>query len=61
VTKKKLAVIGNGMAAERFLEEMVRRQGLTRYTISVFAEETGGSYNRILLGKVWLVNRPTAS
>jgi nitrite reductase (NADH) large subunit len=52
VTKKRLAVIGNGMAAERFLEEMVRRQGLTRYTVSVFAEETGGSYNRILLGKV---------
>ena len=52
MTKKNLAVIGNGMAAERFLEEMVRRQGLSRYTISVFGEEKGGAYNRILLGKV---------
>ena len=52
MTKKNLAVIGNGMAAERFLEEMVRKHGLTRYTISVFGEEAGGSYNRLLLGKV---------
>jgi nitrite reductase (NADH) large subunit len=52
VFKKNLAVIGNGMAAERFLDEMVRRQALTRYTITVFSEELGGSYNRILLGKV---------
>jgi nitrite reductase (NADH) large subunit len=52
VAKKNLAVIGNGMAAERFLDEMVRRQGLTRYHIAVFSEERGGSYNRILLGKV---------
>jgi nitrite reductase (NADH) large subunit len=52
VTKKKLAVIGNGMAAARFLEEMVARQGLLRYDITVYGEEIGGAYNRILLGKV---------
>ena len=52
MTKKNLAVIGNGMAAERFLEELVRRQAQTRYNIAVFGEEEGGTYNRILLGKV---------
>ena len=52
MNRKKLAVIGNGMAAERFLEDMVERQALTRYTMTVYGEERGGSYNRILLSKV---------
>jgi nitrite reductase (NADH) large subunit len=47
-----LAIIGNGMAACRLLDELVARGGHTRYEITVFGEEPGGAYNRILLSHV---------
>ncbi|HEX6243301.1 MAG TPA: FAD-dependent oxidoreductase [Polyangiales bacterium] len=50
--KKSLAVIGNGMAAIRLLEELVQRMAHERYAISVFGDEPGGAYNRIKLGEV---------
>jgi len=50
--KKRLAIIGNGMAAGRLLDELVRRNGATQFEVSVFGEELRGSYNRILLGRV---------
>ena len=50
--KKKLAIIGNGMGTCRLLDELVRRDATRRYEITVFGEERGGAYNRILLGKV---------
>ncbi|QEL13503.1 FAD-dependent oxidoreductase [Limnoglobus roseus] len=50
--KKKLAIIGNGMAAGRLLDELFRRNAGTQFDISVFGEERHGCYNRILLGRV---------
>jgi nitrite reductase (NADH) large subunit len=52
VRKKILAVIGNGMAACRLLDELVEKQAMLRYEVVVYGEERGGGYNRILLSKV---------
>lgn len=58
--KKKLAIIGNGMATCRLLDELLQRGALNRYEITVFGDEKGGSYNRILLGKVLAGEAPDA-
>jgi len=50
--RKRLAVVGNGMATCRLLDELVQRDGLSRYEVAVFGEERGGAYNRVLLSKV---------
>jgi nitrite reductase (NADH) large subunit len=50
--KKRLAIVGNGMAAGRLLDELVRRDATAAFEITVFGEEPRGSYNRILLGRV---------
>jgi nitrite reductase (NADH) large subunit len=50
--KKTLALIGNGMATCRLLDELVLREGARQYDVTVFGDERGGAYNRILLGKV---------
>jgi nitrite reductase (NADH) large subunit len=50
--RKGLAVIGNGVGTCRLLDELVLRGGTTRYEITVFGEERGGAYNRILLSRV---------
>ncbi|HVZ89896.1 MAG TPA: FAD-dependent oxidoreductase [Polyangia bacterium] len=50
--KKLLAVIGNGMATCRLLDELCERGAHHRFDITVFGDEPGGAYNRILLGKV---------
>lgn len=52
MSKKKLAIIGNGMGTCRLLDELVARGGHERYEISVYGDEPGGAYNRIMLGKV---------
>ena len=52
MTKKRLAIVGNGMAASRLLDELVRRGGTETFDVTVFGEEPRGSYNRILLGRV---------
>ena len=54
MTRKKLAIIGNGMAAGRLLDELLRRDALARLDIAVFGEEPHGCYNRILLNRVLL-------
>lgn len=46
--KQKLIVIGNGMAALRFLENMLK-QDACPYDITVFGSEAHAGYNRILL------------
>ncbi len=51
-TKKRLAIIGNGMATSRLLDELLARGATARYDITVYGEEAGGTYNRILLSKV---------
>lgn len=50
--KKRLAIIGNGMAASRLLDELLRRNATAAFDVTVFGEEPRGSYNRILLGRV---------
>ncbi len=52
MSKKKLAIIGNGMGTCRLLDELVSRGAAFQYEITVFGEEQGGAYNRIMLGKV---------
>src|SRR6266853_4603696 len=43
-----LVVIGNGMAAARFVDELAQR-ALGRYAIAVIGEEPRLAYNRVLL------------
>ncbi len=52
MSKKKLAIIGNGMGTCRLLDELAARGAAFQYEITVFGEEQGGAYNRIMLGKV---------
>lgn len=48
----KLVVIGNGMAGARFVEELERRDGAGAFDVTIFGDERGGSYNRIMLSGV---------
>lgn len=50
--KKRLVVIGNGMAGARFVEELLSRGGRDQYDIVMFGDEPYGNYNRILLSNV---------
>jgi len=50
--KRKLVIIGNGMAGARLASDLVARGGKERFDIAVFGEEPGGGYNRILLSDV---------
>jgi nitrite reductase (NADH) large subunit len=50
--RRKLVVVGNGMAGARTLEEILRRGGGARYDVTVFGDEPYGNYNRILLSNV---------
>src|SRR6185437_3635368 len=52
MAKKKLSIIGNGMGTCRLLDELALRGGTQQYEITVFGEERGGAYNRILLSRV---------
>lgn len=52
IGKKRLAIIGNGMAAGRLLDELLRRDGARRFDIRVYGEEPHGLYNRILIGRL---------
>ena len=52
MNRPQLAIIGNGMATCRLLDELSRRGGLGPFRVAVFGEEPHGGYNRILLNKV---------
>ena len=49
--RKKLVLIGNGMAGVRTLEELLKLEP-EAYDITVFGAEPYGNYNRILLSPV---------
>lgn len=51
-TKRKLVVIGNGMAGARTVEEILARGGGDQFDITMFGDEPTGNYNRILLSNV---------
>src|SRR6266700_5419949 len=46
-----LVVIGNGMAAARFVDELSKR-ALGRYAVAIIGEEPRLAYNRVLLSAV---------
>ena len=50
--KKKLVVVGNGMAGARVVEEILARGGGDKFAITMFGDEPYGNYNRILLSDV---------
>ncbi|GLY14536.1 nitrite reductase large subunit NirB [Kineosporia rhizophila] len=52
VGKRRLVVIGNGMAAARTVEEILERGGAGMFDITMFGDEPYGNYNRIMLSHV---------
>ncbi len=50
--KEKLLIIGAGMAAVRFLEELVEIGGTEHYQITLLGKESRVGYNRILLSSL---------
>jgi NAD(P)H-dependent nitrite reductase large subunit len=51
-SKRRLVVVGNGMAGARLVEELLARDGAAGHRITVFGDEPCGNYNRILLSSV---------
>jgi len=47
--KRRLAIVGAGMVAQRLVEAVVDRGGLSDYTIDVFGEEPWQPYDRVAL------------
>ena len=52
VTRKKLVVIGNGMAGARFVEDLIAADPGHPFDVVMFGDEPYGNYNRILLSNV---------
>ncbi|WP_435205037.1 nitrite reductase large subunit NirB [Micromonospora sp. bgisy143] len=50
--RRRLVVVGNGMAGARTVEEILERGGRDQFAITMFGEEPYGNYNRILLSNV---------
>jgi nitrite reductase (NADH) large subunit len=51
-TRRRLVVIGNGMAGARAVEEILARGGADQFKITMFGDEPYGNYNRIMLSHV---------
>ncbi|HEY8038771.1 MAG TPA: FAD-dependent oxidoreductase [Polyangiaceae bacterium] len=49
---ERLVVVGNGMVAARFVEELHARGGTERFAVTICGREPGGVYNRVLLSAV---------
>ncbi|MGL6073996.1 MAG: FAD-dependent oxidoreductase [Fimbriiglobus sp.] len=60
MSQKRLAIIGNGLAAGRLVEELVRRNAQAQLAITVYGEENRPNYNRILLSRVLSGSEPEA-
>ena len=50
--RRRLALVGNGLATTRLLDDLLRRGAGGSLDITVFGEERGGAYNRVLLSRV---------
>ena len=50
--RRRLVVIGNGMAGARAVEEILARGGAEQFAITMFGDEPYGNYNRIMLSHV---------
>jgi nitrite reductase (NADH) large subunit len=51
-SRRKLVVIGNGMAGARAVEEILARGGAEQFAVTMFGDEPYGNYNRIMLSHV---------
>ena len=51
-TRRRLVVVGNGMAGARTVEEILARGGAEQFSITMFGDEPYGNYNRIMLSHV---------
>jgi len=49
--RQRLVVVGNGMAANAFVEELIKA-GPEKYSLTVFGKEAHTGYNRVLLSQV---------
>ena len=52
MSKRKLVVVGNGMAGARAVEEVLARGGAALFDIVMFGDEPHGNYNRIMLSNI---------
>ena len=52
MTKRRLVVIGNGMAGARAVEDVLARGGADMFDIVMFGDEPYGNYNRIMLSGI---------
>ena len=52
MSRRKLVVIGNGMAGARAVEEVLARRGAEQFDVVMFGDEPHGNYNRILLSNL---------
>ncbi|HMA97365.1 MAG TPA: FAD-dependent oxidoreductase, partial [Polyangiaceae bacterium] len=50
--RKRLVIVGNGLATGRLLDELFARNAQNQYELVVFGEEPVGCYNRVLLSRV---------
>jgi len=50
--RKRLVIVGNGLATGRLLDELCARNTLGKFEVFVFGEETSGCYNRVQLSRV---------
>ncbi len=51
-SRRRLVVIGNGMAGARTVEEILERGGAEQFSITMLGDEPYGNYNRIMLSHV---------
>ena len=49
MSKKTLAIIGNGMVGHRYIEELIDKGGNEEFNIVVFCEEPRVAYDRVHL------------
>src|SRR3970040_3086555 len=59
MSKRKLVLVGNGMAGMRAIEELLKLEP-EMYDITVFGSEPHGNYNRILLSPVLAAEKTVA-
>ncbi len=52
MSKRRLVVIGNGMAGARAVENVLAQDGASQFNIVMFGDEPYGNYNRIMLSGI---------
>ena len=52
MSKRRLVVVGNGMAGARAVENVLARDGASQFDVVMFGDEPYGNYNRIMLSGI---------